>query len=199
MAGDAQINLLPSGNSQTRSLTIIANTLKFENSRRRPFDLQFTQGSGATADFIFLAVLSNSTPIDTAEVIWRRFSDSLDIETAPSGFSATIGESATEAVAQTFSQEMEWPPFYASKVKRIFSRAPFSRDEDGVKHGELVEMINSHVDSLSEWRDPYPLLTVQTVLSAIGNDVDFQGRSSSFVPKQDAWSQAASIENLADI
>ncbi|TBN37236.1 hypothetical protein EYE42_14495 [Paracoccus subflavus] len=198
VAGDAQINLLPSGSGQPRSLSIVANTLKFENSRRRPFDLQFTQGSGAIVEFVLLTALSNSTPIDSADAIWRRFTDSVEIETAPSGFSSTIGEGATETVAQTFNQEMEWPLFYASKVKRTFSRAPFLRDEDGIKHSELVEIIDAYVDSLAEWRDPYPLLTVQTVLSAIDNDVDFQGRSSSFVPKQDAWSQATNIEELAN-
>lgn len=77
VAGDAQINLLPSGNNQTRSLTIIANTLKFENSRRRPFDLQFTQGGGATAEFVLLAAFSNSTRIDTAEVE-RAFMETLN-------------------------------------------------------------------------------------------------------------------------
>lgn len=198
VAGDAQINLFSSSSDQTRSLSIIANTLRFENSRRRPFDLQFTQSEGAKVELTLLNAFSNSAPINDAEGLWRRFTDSVELDAAPLGFNATIGESAAESVTQTFTQEMEWPLFYAAKVKRTFSRAPFLRQPDGSTHGELIGIIRSYHELLSQWRDSYPLLTVETVLSAIEDEVDFQGRSSSFVPKQDAWSQAKSIEELAD-
>ena len=85
-----------------------------------------------------------------------------------------------------------WPIYFVSKLKQNFNIAPF----DTEANKKIVELIDQYRPAMEEWAQPYPLLAIEVIASAIENDIDFLGRNSAFTPKQDAWNQIETIREL---
>ena len=194
VTGEAQVNLFASAPGRQRSLSIVADELQFVDSRRRPFDLQFSVTAGASVRFYILNATFNSTSIENKDAFWRRFTDSIELDDSPSEVEIFLGADAEEEVSRVFTEEMTWPIYFVSKLKQNFNIAPFDRKANE----KIVELIDQYRPVMEKWAQPYPLVAIEVISSAIANEVDFLGRNSAFTPKQDVWDQIKTITNSID-
>lgn len=194
ITGDAQINLFSSAPGPTRSLSIVADRLDFSDSRRRPLNLHYGVSPGASVAMYIKQAFFNGSEINTEDSFWRRFVGSVEMDDPPSEVEILLGSAAEDEVMRVFSEEMEWPLYFAAKLKQTFTLAPFNT----ASNEKILELIDQYRPVVEAWGEPYPLLTIEVIASAIENNVDFLGRNSAFTPKQDAWNQISSIKSLSE-
>ena len=182
----AFITLLGSDDKAPRSLRMVAERVRFEGAPKRPFDA----GILAHPDIkIRAAIKELQGGVSTAD-FWTRFTDSIDTPIPFGDADVIIGAGADLAITQAFTQEMEWPLYFAAKLRKHFGRAPFSEDV----RKDVGERAAGYLDRIGAWRDPQPYATLSSILGAIRNDADLHGHGVAFTPKQDLNSQKADIE-----
>jgi hypothetical protein len=184
----AQVALLPGTADEIRRLAIVADKFEFVGSARRPIDLQLAVSSKVEA-----SIAARSVTGVTAGRVWSRFVDSLDATAPPPSISILVGAPAEEQVVKALESQMEWPLFFAAKVRKHFNRNPF----DTATCAAIDALAGQYKPFLERWRDPGPYAIIASVSAAIRNKTDVTGRSAAFTPKQDLNSQRSDITKAA--
>lgn len=184
----AQIALLPAAVNTPRRLKIISDRLEFSGSGRRPIDLNLISNPNVEVSAA-VRTITGTSPTH----LWARFVDSLDAEKPPAGIIIAVGAAADETVRQATENQMEWPLFFAAKLRKHFNRNPYDSD---IRH-EISSIVDQYKPRLESWRDAGPFTIVSAIEAAIRNETDLDGRSFSFTPKQDLISQKQDLETVA--
>lgn len=180
-----QITLVPLSGKPQRSLTVVTNSLVFKGARRRPFDLGLD-----ASDAVNVGIAAVTITDTQGGNLWSRFVDSVDSDTPPKQVQIVVGAKAGALWDQSFARDMEWPLYFAAKVRRHFNRDPFN---PGI--GTNLSAIIGRYDAvMPSWRDARPLSVLSSVKAAIRNATDIDGRAFSFTPKENLQSQRAAIE-----
>lgn len=184
----SQVALLPGSADEVRRLDIVADKLEFAGSARRPIDLQHIVSPKVEASIAIRSVAGV-----TGSSVWSRFVDSLDAPDPPAGISILVGIAAQEQVVKALESSMEWPLFFAAKIRKHFNRKPF----DAAASAPIAALVAQYEPLLEQWRDPGPYAIVASVSAAIRNNTDLAGRSAAFTPKQDLNSQRSDLIKAA--
>jgi len=176
-----EISLLP--DRQPRSLRIVAQTLEFNGGPARPFAVDLE----SAAD---VQVSIQAVQAPHAKDLWQRFVDAYAVDQPPSSIALVTGDAAQPLVHQAFSKDMEWPLYFAAKLRTHFERSPYA----DVTRDEIGRLAASYQPLLSSWRGAIPVATARAIGIAAREKTDINGRLRSFTPKQDLISQKKALE-----
>jgi hypothetical protein len=182
---NGRISLFSSAPTAQRALEIYADKVVFKDAPKRPFDLALVSGGEARSRIAVVDFDGSKT----GDEVWRRFTDSVE-SAIPAAFELSIGDAAKESFADALSARMEWPLYFAAKVRKHFARAPFNE----VNRQSIGALAETYLPLTATLENSAPYSTLSAVLAAIRNDADLDGHGVAFTPKQDLSSQSSDIE-----
>ena len=75
---------------------------------------------------------------------------------------------------------MVWPIYFAKKVLKFHSRAPF----DAALQSKLIKVVQDHTLDSEQYSSLQPILMIRQVLQNIASGLDGQGYARNFVPPE---------------
>jgi len=115
--------------------------------------------------------------------IWERTLASAvarDGEPIPNDFRVATGSAGEARWKSAFATDMVWPIYFAKKVLKFHSRAPF----DAALQSKLIKVVQDHTLDFEQYSSLQPILMIRQVLQNIASGLDGQGYARNFVPPE---------------
>lgn len=172
-----------------RSLRIVAQTLAFADGPDRPFFIDLSGHADKDVEASIRAV-----QVTPSAALWQRFVDAYLLDEVPARVSLITGKQAEPEVAKVFASSMQWPLYFAAKLRTHFQRSPYSKQT----RDEIGQLARTYQPLLGRWGGAIPLATATAVMTAAAGATDLEGRSRAFTPKEDLISQRDNVRKDLD-
>ena len=180
----------PGTEKKARSLRIVTDHIEFSGGPKRPIHI----GAIAGGDFKATVLVSNAHGAKFEDTLWKRFVDSLDYDAIPPQVVIKAGGDTKAEVGKVYREEMQWPLFFAAKLRKHFSQTPYLANV----RAETTKLVSEYADKMKEWREPLPVALLQNIQSAIRYNTDIDGHLISYTRKQDITSQGKAIQDFVN-
>lgn len=176
-------------------LFISTNTLSF--NKAMPRALQIPLGDGTSKRRV--EVRAGNLVIDGKDVaaesaraaLWRRTGEAgFAAADIPPGFEVDIGKEGGAKANETMAQQATWPLFFAFKIQKFYSRAPF----DEGNRNTVKKQIEALLKKIEVIGNTSAVTMLNSTSSLMELDLDAQGYSPFFVPRRDFVSARLAFE-----
>jgi hypothetical protein len=184
-ASGGSIYLNPPGDLAD-GLFISTNTLAFREAMPRALQVPLGDGTSKRKVEIFaetMLVDGKAIPDAAArDTLWRRTGEyNFADPKVPPSFLVEVGTEGGAKANAAMAERVTWPLFFAFKVQKFYSRAPFAQ----ANRKEIEAQISNLLPKIEKIGNASAVTMLNSTMDLMNLDLDAQGYSPFFVPRRD--------------